>query len=423
MTGADPESRRRLSETGAGLALALGAAGVVGLVIWLAYDAHGAAVMLAILGPVGAITVLSVSALVHRRSRMPGVRRQLAVVGTIAVGQMLVATGLLVGVMFVSGDDALFASLVAVYAGLLGLWAARTIGSRMLHDVDQVRAGLAAVGAGQREVHLGVRGRDELAQLAGDVELMVGRLSAEEQARAAAESAHRDLLAAVSHDLRTPITSLRLLAEALQDDVVDDAQRRDYVARIGTHVRSLGSLIDDLFELSRLQAGEVRWTMENVPLAELVLETVDAMRPQAEARSLSMRTELADGVATARGNPEQIQRVLFNLIQNAIRHTPADGSITVRAQPTADEVVIEVADTGAGIAESERERVFDAFFQGSGRESRSDGSAGLGLAISRAIVEAHGGRIWLAATGADAGTRVRFSLPLAGPALGASAYS
>ena len=404
-------SGRAVPASRGGLALALGAAAVVAVISWLVDDGHRAAVIGAILACVGAVTVLSVSALVQRRARMPGLRRQLAVLGTIAVGQMLVAIGLLVGVMFVSGNDALYASLVAVYAGLLGLWAARTMGGRMLHDVEEVRAGLAAVGAGERDVRIGVRGRDELARLAGDVEAMVGRLAAEERARAAAETAHRDLLAAVSHDLRTPLTSLRLLAEALQDDLVEGAQRRDYVDRLGTHVRALAGLVEDLFELSRLQAGEVRWAMENVPLADLLRETVEAMRPAAEARSLAVHAELAGGALSARANPEQIQRVLFNLIQNAIRHTPADGSITVRARPASDAVEIEVADSGEGIPEEEREKVFQAFFQGTGRESRSDGSAGLGLAISRAIVEAHGGRIWVAGSGG--GTRVRFSLPLA----------
>ena len=98
-------------------------------------------------------------------------------------------------------------------------------------------------------------------------------------------------------------------------------------------------------------------------------------------------------LSPARGAPEQIQRVLFNLIQNAIRHTPADGSVTVRASGAVEGVQVEVADTGSGIADADRDRVFEAFFQGGA--ARSNGSAGLGLAISRAIVEAHGGRIWL----------------------------
>jgi signal transduction histidine kinase len=113
----------------------------------------------------------------------------------------------------------------------------------------------------------------------------------------------------------------------------------------------------------------------------------------------------------ARANPEKLQRVLFNLIQNAIRHTPADGSVVVRAEPIADRIEIEIADSGTGIALDEREHVFTAFYRGGADAARTGSGAGLGLAVSRAIVEAHGGRIWLPDT--ELGTRVRFSLPVA----------
>jgi signal transduction histidine kinase len=144
--------------------------------------------------------------------------------------------------------------------------------------------------------------------------------------------------------------------------------------------------------------------MEQVALAALVEETVQALRVDGAARLV---VDVPGDLALARGAPEQIQRVLFNLIQNAIRHTPADGSVTVRAVHAVEGVQIEVADTGAGIADSDRDRVFEAFFQGGA--ARTNGSAGLGLAISRAIVEAHGGRIWLEPSAA--GTSVRFVLP------------
>jgi signal transduction histidine kinase len=121
---------------------------------------------------------------------------------------------------------------------------------------------------------------------------------------------------------------------------------------------------------------------------------------------------LPSSLAAARANPEKLQRVLFNLIQNAIRHTPADGSVVVRATEVGEGIEVEVADTGPGIPPEEREHVFDAFFRGgadaSARSGADGAGAGLGLAVSRAIVEAHGGRIWLA--DAPAGTRVRFSL-------------
>jgi signal transduction histidine kinase len=237
------------------------------------------------------------------------------------------------------------------------------------------------------------------------------RLAAEQEGRVRADAARRDLVAAVSHDLRTPITSLRLLADAIEDDIVTGDQRRAYAARMGTHIRALGALIDDLFEISRLEAGDITWSLSRVSLSELVLETVDAMRAEAEARGIRVSAELPGGLDAARANPEKLQRVLFNLIQNAIRHTPADGSIVVHAQPSRSGIEIEVADTGEGIAAADRERVFAAFYRGGAGASRTGEGAGLGLAVSRAIVEAHGGRIWLADSAR--GTRVRFSVPAA----------
>jgi signal transduction histidine kinase len=149
-----------------------------------------------------------------------------------------------------------------------------------------------------------------------------------------------------------------------------------------------------------------------VPLGELVSETVEAMRVEADAKGVAVVADVPSYLAPARANPEKLQRVLFNLIENAIQHTPADGSVVIRAETIGeDRIEVEIADDGEGIALEEREHVFDAFFRGGAGASRSGSGAGLGLAVSRAIVEAHGGRIWLA--DAPAGTRVRFSLPQA----------
>jgi signal transduction histidine kinase len=382
---------------------ALAAAVLTAVVAGLVYGADAARSVGEVLAPLGLGTAIAAHAVAAGRERLGGLRRQLALVGVVAGLQLVIAVALFVELMFVSKHDAFFTALVAGYTGLLGLYAGRLTGRRALGDLERVRSALARVADGERDVRTGVAGRDELGTLAADVDAMVAKLAAEEGAR-------RRLIAAVSHDLRTPITSLQLMAEAIDDDIVDQATRRDYLGRMTTHVRQLSMLIEDLFELSRLEAGDVRWSVELVRLHELLEETVDAMRPQAEAGGVAVHAEVADGVA-ARANPEQLQRVLFNLIQNAIRHTPADGSVTVRAHPIGAGVHIEVADTGSGIARADRERVFEPFVQGADRAARSDGAAGLGLAIARAIVEAHGGRIWLA--DADHGTSVRFSLPAA----------
>jgi len=394
-----------------GLALAGAAAAIGAAVAGAVYGGSAARETLAILLPLGAATVLATHALARRRDRVGGVSRQVLLSSLLVVGQLLVAVGLFAWLMLVSHMDVLFTVLAVLYSCLLGLWAARVLGGRLLSDLNAVRAGLAAVGDGSRDLRIETGGRDELARLGRDVERLATRLGEEESMHWAAESARRDLLAAVSHDLRTPLASIRVLAEAIEDDMVDERTLRDYVSRLATHVRALGALIDDLFELSRLEAGDVRFGMEQVAIGELLEETVDAMRHHAEAGDVAVRIELGGTPALARANPEQIQRVLFNLLQNAIRHTPPDGSVTVLAQPGEAQVEIEVSDTGEGIDPDQREAVFEAFVQGRGREARSNGSAGLGLAIARAIVEAHGGRIWLA--DAPIGTRVRFSLPAA----------
>jgi signal transduction histidine kinase len=236
---------------------------------------------------------------------------------------------------------------------------------------------------------------------------LAARLASEERSRREVEAARRRLVASVSHDLRTPLASLRLLVESIDDGVVTGETRDRYLGEIRTHVAALSALIDDLFELSRIEAGEIAWTMGRVELRELVGDTVAAMRAPAAARGVALAADLPPGEVVARANAEKLQRVLFNLIQNAIRHTPADGSVTVRARAAAGGVEVEVADDGAGISPADGAHLFDAFYRGTDAAETGDG-AGLGLAISRAIVEAHGGRIWLEA-GAP-GTRVRFTL-------------
>jgi signal transduction histidine kinase len=232
------------------------------------------------------------------------------------------------------------------------------------------------------------------------------RLAMEERSRREIEEARRQLVAAASHDLRTPLASLRLLVESIDDGVATGETRDRYLKEIRTHVAVLSDLIDDLFELSRIEAGDISWTMRQVELRDLIGDTVAAMRAPAEQRGVTIAAELPPGQVIARANAEKVQRVLFNLIQNAIRHTPADGSVTVRARSAGRGVEVEVADSGEGISDADGERVFEAFYRGDA--ARGEDGAGLGLAISRAIVEAHGGKIWLEP--GSPGTRVHFTL-------------
>ncbi len=382
-----------------GVAFALAVALVVAGVVLAVYGGHAALVTLEIVAPLGVATALASEWIARRR--WGGLRRRFAAVAALAALQLAIGVALFVEIMFVSRHDALMTVLLAAYAAALALWTSRRIGRRALTDLDSVRATLAAVGQGRRDVRADLMGDDEIAALGRDVDAMIERLDREERAR-------RTMFAAVSHDLRTPITALGLLATAIDDEVVDPEKRREYAARMSTHVRALGALIDDLFELTRLQSDDLTWTMEHVRVDVLLREAVEAMRPTAESGSVAVLTELPGELAAPRGNPEQLQRVLFNLIQNAIRHTPPDGSVTVRAEGVDGAIEVEVADTGGGIVPEARDRVFEPFYRADA--ARHEPGAGLGLAISRAIVEAHGGAIWLEE--APVGTRVRFRLPL-----------
>ena len=377
-------------------------------VVYGSADGLRTGVLLAVTGT----PVLLAAHLVARgRDRLGSLSRQfLAGVGLTAA-LSLVGVAALAAVLFVSPHDAFTLTLMLLFAGALATYAALPLARAAMHDLERVRDALRAVGEGRRGVRVQTRANDEIAELAAAGNEMVEQLEAHERERDSADAARRSLTAAVSHDLRTPLASLRVLAEAIEGEVVDDETRRRYVRQLGVHIAALGALVDDLFELSRLEAGDVQWSMQRVRLDELVEETLEAMRPQAAARGIATEARMAPDLPPARADPERLQRVLFNLIQNAIRHTPADGTITVAAGCAEGSVEVEVCDTGPGVAAEDRERIFEPFYRGGAGAARTGSGAGLGLAICRAIVEAHGGRIGLVAS--TRGTRIRFTVPRA----------
>jgi signal transduction histidine kinase len=384
------------------------AAAIAAAIVAPAHGAGPALVTAALVAGLGAPALVAAHTLASRR-RFPSLRRQFALSAAVVVGVILIAVLAASQLMFVSEHDALLVSAIVLGAGLVALRVGDLVAQGVARDVGTVSAGLEAVGRGQRGVRLRSTARDEIGALARSADSMAEQLAEGERARSASEAARRRLVASVSHDLRTPIASLRLLVEAVDDEIVDESTRRRYLAMMQTHIGSLSAMIDDLFELSRIEAGDIEWSMRQVELAVLVDETVAAMRPEASARRVEVRSELDDAPLSARADPERIQRVLFNLIRNAIRHTPADGSVTVRAEARREAVQIEVADTGDGILDEDRARVFEPFYRGGGEAARDSEGAGLGLAICRAIVETHGGQIWIGPS--EQGTRVRFSLP------------
>jgi signal transduction histidine kinase len=216
--------------------------------------------------------------------------------------------------------------------------------------------------------------------------------------------ARRELVAWASHDLRTPLASMQAMVEALEDGLGDPER---YLPALREQVRALSALVEDLFELSRIDAGQLVLELRDTPLAVLVESCVRALEPEAEARRVRLSARIEEP-ASARCAPEKVERVILNLMTNALRHTPTDGSVAVLLQAENGSVRIAVEDTGEGLPPDAARRMFERFWRGD--RARSGGGAGLGLAIARGLVEAQGGRIWAEAR-EGGGARVCFTLP------------
>jgi signal transduction histidine kinase len=205
-----------------------------------------------------------------------------------------------------------------------------------------------------------------------------------------AEATRRDLITAISHDLRTPLASLRAMVEAIDDGVVGDVSTmRRYAGEMRRSVTQLVAMVDDLFELVQLDAGAIEAESERARLGEVVRSAVAAVRMQAEEKGLALVTTL-NGTDEAFCSPRLV-RVLQNLLVNAVRHTPADGTVRIEARRSAEGLELAVADTGEGLSAEDLERVFEPFFRAD--PARQGAGAGLGLALAKRIVEALGGRI------------------------------
>jgi signal transduction histidine kinase len=328
---------------------------------------------------------------------LPTVRLQLAGLALFAVVIPLGAVLLSGWVMFHMGDDlkileiAAGAATAAVTTGL-------ALGVSIARRLDRLRGASAELAAGDLGARASEQGPRELAELGRSFNEMAENLERLFDAR-------RELVAAASHDLRTPIASITAMLEAIEDGL---ARPEEYLAPLRDEVRRLRTLVDDLFELARIDAGALASELRATPLVPLVESCLRGL--QAEARTRNVRLEGRLEAADALCAPEQVERVLLNLLANALRHTPSDGTVAVLLEPEGAEIRVSVEDTGEGLTEEAAHRMFDRFWRGDGARAAADGGAGLGLAIARGLVEAQGGRIW-AERRETGGARVSFTLP------------
>jgi signal transduction histidine kinase len=252
----------------------------------------------------------------------------------------------------------------------------------------------------------------ELAGLSDGLETAHERLGKSRARERALEASRRELVAWVSHDLRTPLAGLRAMAEALEDEVVTDPREvGHYHSQIRRETDRLSSMIDDLFELSKIHAGTLRLSPRLVGLEDMVAEVIASAEPVARAKGIRLVGSAVRGMPVLIDTAE-MGRAVRNLVTNAIRHTPAEGTIEILGEIKSGMACVSVADECGGIPADDLPRVFDVAFRGeSARTPDPSGGAGLGLSIARGIVEAHSGQIGVRNTGP--GCQFLIKLPLA----------
>jgi len=332
--------------------------------------------------------------------RLPRLRDQIVLLCVSAVVAPVVVV-LIAGAVMFNGHDAIVLAIVTGASALAAVAVAFLLSRRVARTVDRVRDAASRVAGGDLSARLPVESPSEMAAIAAAFNDVVASLARLMDTR-------RNLVAWASHDLRAPLSSLQAMIEATQDGLGST----DYMPEMARQVRTLSLLVDDLFELSRIETRSLDLELVVVPVADLAAGCVRSLQAQAQAARVRLEVS-SDGDGRARCAPDKIERVLMNLLSNALRHTPSDGSVAVSILGRNGSVVVAVEDTGSGLTAGARDHAFDSFWRADAARTGSyDAGAGLGLAISRGLVEAHGGRIW-AEDREGGGARFVFTLPAA----------
>jgi signal transduction histidine kinase len=329
----------------------------------------------------------------------------IALVGTVVA---LANVGLLAMDMFVSEHDASLLTVLLVAGAGVGVAAAVLVARASGVALQRLEITARRLGDGDLDARAGaIDAGPELDTLARTLDEMAGALARARERERGAEQMRRDLITTVSHDLRTPLASLRAMIEAVDDGVVADGPTlRRYSGEMRRSIEQLVAMVDDLFELTQLDAGAIEAETRRASLEDVARTALETVRPAADAKGLAIEADLS----LAAGVPcsPRVARVLQNLLVNAVRHTPADGTVRLVASRDGDDVLhLAVEDSGEGIAAEDLPRVFDPFFRAD--PARSGPGAGLGLALAKRIVEALGGSI---GAESNAGTGARFAVRL-----------
>ncbi len=288
---------------------------------------------------------------------------------------------------------------VAILLGLLLTW-------QLTDPLRKLQTAALGIAAGDLSQRVDIKSRDEIGQLGRAFNEMAENLTRAEELR-------RNMTADIAHELRSPLAVMRGNLEAILDGVFEPTEEN--VASIHQQAILLSRLVDDLQELALADAGQLRIERESVDLGAVIQRTATESGPRAQREGISVAVDVPADLPILSADSQRISQVLSNLLDNAIRHSPEGGSVTIRAFNKGDVVQVDVVDQGPGLSPDERSLVFERFYRGDRARARATGGAGLGLAIVKQLVEAHGGRVWVQSTEGH-GATFSFTLPIQRPA-------
>jgi signal transduction histidine kinase len=352
--------------------------------------------------------------------RLPSLRWTLIGGYALSSGLTFLNVSVTAYLMFASLHDLQLATVLLLFATGIAVALGIFLSNALTGRIAQLEQAAQTIAQGDLDVRLELGGQDEIAHLARTFNQMTRQLSAAAEQQRQLDALRRDLIAWVSHDLHTPLTSIRAVLEALADGVVEDpATVQRYLHTAQKDIGALSLLIDDLFQMAQLDAGGLALNVEPNSLADLISDTLESFSELVARQQVQLSGEVAPGLAALPIDAQRIGRALSNLVANALRHTPPGGSIHVRAWREAYQVVVEVQDSGEGIPPEDLPHVFDRFYRSEKSRSRATGGAGLGLTIARGFIEAHQGAIRVESE-PNHGARFIFTLPVQAGYSGAS---
>jgi signal transduction histidine kinase len=368
----------------------------------------------------GLLTVL-LAYLLYRRGIVqwfPSMHWSLLTSVVITVALIFVNVWFTAQLMFISKHDLVLTIALLLYAGLTALLFGLFIVATLTSRIDKLAEAARRLAEGKLDTRLAVEGSDEIAKLAETFNWMASSLQKLDSQKRLVDRTRRTLIAGVSHDLRTPLTTMRVMVEAIADGVVTDPDTvARYVRSTLSELQHLSRLIDDLFEMAKLDAGQLELQFDMSSLNDLISDVLSSMSVQATQHHIRVDGCVNPDADLVYMAPDKIQRVIYNLLDNALSYTPPDGAVTINACRDGAHIRVDVHNTGSFIDPVHAPHVFESFYRGESSRVRGDDGrrgTGLGLAIARGFVEAHRGKIWVDSA-PERGTTFSFTLPALPP--------